>query len=278
MKDLKFERENRAAIALSLSLSGGQGKTLSAYILGLKASLNSPVLLIDADPQKNLSDFLGLDIHASSPTLLEVIQEQVSVEDAIYPVAGRDNLFLLPSDRALASAQQYLASKPNCSRVLRRRLEPVLEDFSLILIDAPPQKSHLVLTAIGASDLVIIPSEATAKGVGSLIETWSLLDDCAADDAFTGQIIGILPFRARMVGHHFTSESREALEAFHVEALARSQPGLILPPILESTIYQRAINNGKLPSELDPDKSSLEHPFDLLLQRISSRAIPAIAL
>jgi len=255
----------QAAIALSLSLSGGQGKTLTAYMVGLKvAKLGVPTLLIDGDPQRNLTDLLGVEIE-NEPTLLEVITGKCSIEDAIYPIPDRENLFLVPSDRALVNAQLYLASSANCSRVLKKRLEPVMQDFGLIMIDSPPQKNHINLTAIGAADVVIIPAEAVAKGIGSLTETWALLEECREGDAFDGKLLGVLPFRARVVGLQLTGEastSLKAMEGFIGEVL--------LPSVVESVVYQRALNQGKLPSELDASKKELEAPFDLLLQRLSA--------
>jgi chromosome partitioning protein len=172
------------------------------------------------------------------------------------PVPDRDNLFLIPSDRALVNAQHYLASSANCSRVLKKRLQPVMNDFGLIVIDSPPQKNHINLTAIGAADVVIIPAEAVAKGIGSLTETWALLEECREGDAFDGQIIGVLPFRARVVGVQLTGEASESLSAM------RSFSGdVVLPAVVESVIYQRAINYGKLPSEVNAAKAELEQPL-----------------
>lgn len=261
---------SQAAIALSLSLSGGQGKTLTAYMVGLKvAKLGIPTLLIDGDPQRNLTDLLGVEVE-NQPTLLEVITGKCGIEDAIYPVPDRENLFLVPSDRALVNAQHYLASSANCSRVLKKRLEPVMDTFGLIVIDSPPQKNHINLTAIGAADVVIIPAEAVAKGLGSLTETWALLEECRDGDAFDGELIGVLPFRARVVGLHLTGEASSTL------AKMESFIGdILLPSVVESVVYQKALNYGQLPSELDADKAELETPFDVLLERLS-KYVPAI--
>jgi len=260
-----MQHGKQATIALSLSLSGGQGKTLTAYMVGLKvAKLGIPTLLIDGDPQRNLTDLLGVEIE-NEPTLLEVITGKCSIEDAIYPVPDRENLFLVPSDRALVNAQHYLASSANCSRVLKKRLEPVMQDFGLIMIDSPPQKNHINLTAIGAADVVIIPAEAVAKGIGSLTETWALLEECRDGDAFDGKLLGVLPFRARVVGLQLTGEASTSLKA--MEGFIGD---VLLPSVVESVVYQRALNQGKLPSELDASKKELEAPFDLLLQRLSA--------
>lgn len=260
MKDIP----SQTAIALSLSLSGGQGKTLTAYMVGLKAAnLGIPTLLVDGDPQKNLTDLLGIEVPARQPTLLEVLRGEVTIEDAIYPVPNRENLFLVPSDRALINAQYYLASLSNSAYVLSKRLQPVMQDFGLVMIDSPPQKSHICLSAIGAANAVIIPAEVAAKGIASLSETWALLEECREMRAFDGELLGVLPFRARWVGLRPTTETSTNLAAMQEMVGER-----LLPPLLESEAYKKAVNFGKLPSEIAAKNKDLEYPFDVFLDRL----------
>jgi len=220
-------------------------------------------LLIDGDPQKNLTDLLRVEVPANQPTLLEVIKGDVSVEDAIYPVPDRENLFLIPADRALNSAQYYLATLANSAAVLRLRLKPVKQHFGLMVIDSPPQKSHICLTALGAADCVIIPAEVAAKGVNSLAETWALLEESRTMEAFRGELIGVLPFRAKWIGNLPTIETRN-----NIETMRQMVGEVLLPPLLESEIYKKSINYAACPSEIAPEKADLEYPFDILLQRM----------
>lgn len=271
---------SNAVISLFLSLSGGQGKTVATFMAGLKSSkLAMPTLLIDGDPQHNLTHFLGVEVAPRQPTLLEVLKGEVEIEDAIYPVPGRENLFLIPSDRALVNAQYYLASLSNSAYLLRKRLEAVIQDFRLIMIDTPPQKSHISLTAIGSADAVVIPVETTSKGYGSLRETWELLDECREMRAFEGEVVGVLPFRAKWAGHYPTIETRVNLEA--MEEYVREQDldgkNLLLPPLLESEEYKKALNHGKLPSELLVKNQDLEYPFTVLFERLR-KFVPEIPM
>ena len=83
-----------------LSLSGGQGKTSSALLLGrLLAHQDYRVLMVDADPQANLTFYLGLEVQPDAPTLLEVLKRPVETADGIYPLAY-ENLYLVPAERA----------------------------------------------------------------------------------------------------------------------------------------------------------------------------------
>ncbi|WP_264307570.1 ParA family protein [Nodosilinea nodulosa] len=93
-----------------LSLSGGQGKTSVSLLLGrLLADRGQKVLMVDADPQANLTFYLGHDVKANEPTLLEVLKRQVETADGIYPLTAA-NLFLIPADEGLHKAQEYLAA------------------------------------------------------------------------------------------------------------------------------------------------------------------------
>lgn len=256
--------EAAAVVAVSIALSGGQGKTLTAYMLGMKAAqLGVQTLLVDADPQRNLTDLLRVEVPANEPTLLEVIQGDVAADHAFYPVPERENLFLIPSDRALNKAQHYLSQVGNSAAVLRRRLLPIMSVFELIVIDTPPQKSHLSLTALGAANHAIIPAEAAAKGVNSLAETQTLIEECGSLDAFSGQLTGVLPFRAKWTGNNPTIETRT-----NIELMKKMVGNILLPPLLESEVYKRSLNYATTPSEISAKNVDLEYPFDLLIQRI----------
>lgn len=256
--------DRQAKVIVSISLSGGQGKTLTAYMLGLKASqMGLETLLIDADPQRNLTDLLRVEVKSNEPTLLEVIQGDVSAEQSFYPVPDRDRLYLIPADRALNKAQHYLSQVGNSAAVLRLRLKSLLSVFDLIVIDTPPQKGHLGMTSLGASDFAVIPAEVAAKGINSLSETWALIEESKGLEAFKGSLLGVLPFRARWVGNMPTIETRS-----NMELMKNFVGDLLLPPLLESEIYKKAINYATLPSEISKDKADLEYPFDFLLEKL----------
>lgn len=256
--------DQSAVISTVIALGGGQGKTLTTYMLGLKSSmLGFQTLVIDADPQKNLTDLLRVNIEPTEPSLLEVLQADVSAENAFYPVPDRENLFIIPSDRALIKGQQYLAQVGNSAAVLKTRLKPLLSVFDLIVIDTPPQKSHLCLTAIGASNHAIITAEVAAKGINSLEETRELIEECRSLEAFGGDLVGVLPFRARWTGNFPTVDTRT-----NMEVMKDKVNELLLPPLLESEVYKQALNYASTPSEINVEKADLEHPFDVLLHRM----------
>ncbi|MCT7953444.1 ParA family protein [Ancylothrix sp. C2] len=245
------------------SLSGGQGKTTASLFLSRRlASLGYPTLVIDADPQHNLTTYLGLELRPNQPTLIEVLKKSVPIVEGIYPVENSDNLFLIPSDEGLDAAGDYLASSGVGATLLLHRLEQVASVFKFCIIDAPPQRSQICLTAIGAALALIIPAEASVKGYGSLVRTLDLLNTMQDLKATNAQLLGVLPFRDRWIGNTQTSESRLAIDGMKEEVGSES----ILPSIRESEQYKKAINRRKTLTELG--HSSLEYPFEIIVDKI----------
>ncbi|MBD2075879.1 ParA family protein [Phormidium sp. FACHB-592] len=246
------------------SLSGGQGKTTASLMLGrLLSRQGYPTLLIDADPQHNLTTYMDLELQANQPTLLEFLKKSVSAEDSIYPSAGNDNLFLIPADDQLDTVQDYLSNSGVGATLLKRRLEPVTEAFKVCIIDAPPQRSQICLTVLGAADALIIPAEASVKGYGSLVRTLDLLRNLQDVGATEAQVLGVLPFRDRWIGNSQTQESRAAVTGMCEEVGEE----LILPSIRESERYKQAINRRSTLSDMG--YTELEYPFEVLIEKIS---------
>jgi len=242
-----------------VSLSGGQGKTTTSIFLGRALALcGHRVLMIDADPQSSLTFYLGHEVQPNQPTLLEVLKKQVRIEDGIYE-AG-ENLWLIPSDEALENAQDFLSGSGMGAVVLGKRLKEVADLFSVCIIDAPPQRSQICLTTIGAANLVLIPAEASSKGLNSLIRTLELVKELQEMDAFTGSVLGILPFRDRWTGRTQAHQSRKSIEG--MREVARGIP--ILPSILESEQYKKAIDQGKTLPEVG--YTQLEYPFQQIIE------------
>jgi chromosome partitioning protein len=247
------------------SLSGGQGKTTTSMLLGrLLSSRGFATLLIDADPQHNLTDWCGFELQPNSPTLLEGLKANVKIEDCIYPLEENQNLFIIPSDDQLDSVQDYLSGSGVGAMLLKKRLGPIRNAFKFTIIDAPPQRSQLCLTVIGSGDLVVIPAEASVKGYGSLVRTLDLIQSLTDVGATQAQIIGVIPFRDRWFGVTQSNESRLAVSSMKDEVGSN----LMIPSIRESERYKQAINQRKTLTELGyPD---LEYPIEYLIKNIES--------
>ncbi|MDV3002725.1 MAG: hypothetical protein N5P05_004380 (plasmid) [Chroococcopsis gigantea SAG 12.99] len=239
------------------SLSGGQGKTTTGFFLGKLLEKERRVLFIDSDPQANLTFFLGHEVEANAPTLLELLKDTVKATDAVYNLT--DSSFLIPADDGLSNAQEYLASSGMGAIVLSSRLKPLADYFDFCIIDSPPARSQISITCIGAADYVIVPAEASTKGVNSLMRTLDLVDSLDKLGAFRGKLLGVVPFRDKWFGQSQSKDSAAAIAAMKEIAT----DSLIFPSILESERYKQALNGGITLAALGyPD---LEKPFQSII-------------
>jgi chromosome partitioning protein len=246
-----------------VSLSGGQGKTTVIFFLSLLlAASGKRVLAVDCDPQANLTFYLNHEVVANQPTLLEVLTGVVDTEDGIYP-SNYENLFLIPADRGLFKVSDYLASSGAGAFILKLRLKTVQKLFDYVLIDVQPSRSQICLSAVGATDFILIPAEAATKGVNSLIDTLEFLQEQAKVMAFTGKVLGVIPFRDRWIGRTQTLESKENVEA--MKQFAGDIP--VLPSIRESEQFKRAIRNGQLLSEIG--QQDLQYPIEKIIEALT---------
>lgn len=247
------------------SLAGGQGKTTTCFFLARSLALKGyKVLLVDADPQSSLTLYLGHDVEPNQPSLLEVVKKQVGVEDGIYD-SRYERLWLMPSDDGLEAIQDYLSSVAMGELALKRRLIEVSDLFDVAIIDSPPQRSQICLTSVVAADELVIPAEATSKGLHSLVRTMSLIEELKAVDAFQGAITGILPFRDRWIGRTQAKRSQVSIQ----DMREVGHEIMVYPSVLESERYKQAIDTGKTLEEIGhPD---LELPFQKIIEALESK-------
>lgn len=244
--------------------------------------------MVDADPQSSLTFYLGHEVGDRQPTLLEVLKKDVVVEDGIYSVTAHSNLskdskqivekgfagldmvrepqdlWLIPSDAALDKAQEFLLRSGIGAMLLRQRLGTVADLFDFCLIDSPPQRSQICLSALGAADCIIVPVEASSKGLNALMRFFNFKEELQHVGAIEGNILGILPFRDKWVGQHQVRQSFQSIDA--MKELAGSEE--VLPAIPESEQYKKAIDAGITLAELGYPK--LEYPFVAIVRRLST--------
>ncbi len=253
----------------SISLAGGQGKTtVTLFLARFLADSGQNVLVVDADPQSSLTTFLGFSVEPDSPTLLEVLKKQVNTTSGIYQTQY-EHLYLIPSDDALDTVQDYLASSGTGALTLKRRLLSVSKLFDYCLVDAPPQRSQICLTVMGACDGLIIPVETSVKGLQSLIRTLELIQELKdEDDEFGGTIVGIVPFRDRWVGLNRTSESQNNIASMEQLSVDWLGDNFVLPSIRESEKFKQAINQGLTLHQMG--YPNLAYPIEVLEEKIKS--------
>ena len=147
---------------------GGVGKTTSTINIGAGLNkLGKTVLLIDLDPQANLSQSLGLIDQERN------IYGAIRGEYKLEPIEVLKGLHIIPSTLDLSGAEIELSGEAGREYILRELIEPLRRSYDYILIDSPPSLGLLTINAFTASDEVFIPLQAqflALQGLSKLME------------------------------------------------------------------------------------------------------------
>lgn len=149
---------------------GGVGKTTSTVNIGAGLTqkvLGKRVLLIDLDPQANLSQSLG--VQSSERTIYGALKGQYALE----PIHVTELLHVVPSTLDLSGAEIELSSETGREYILKDLIEPLKRKYDYIFIDCPPSLGLLTINALTAADQIFIPLQTeylALQGLTKLME------------------------------------------------------------------------------------------------------------
>lgn len=135
---------------------GGVSKSVTSNAIG--SGLNrrgKRVLMVDTDPQANLTISFISDPDDSVPTLYNVFKGEKSIRDVRINV--REGLDIIPGDFDLCSADMEFFGRIGSLNILSRALKDVTEDYDYVVIDTPPNMGCLTLNALSAGDFAVVP-------------------------------------------------------------------------------------------------------------------------
>ncbi len=158
---------------------GGVGKTTTAINLASSLSkYNRKVLLVDLDPQGNCSRGIGVDASLLKYTVADFILGDLPFEKVVRKTSD-ENVRLLPSNLDLAAFESKCTSKgikPEIT-LLRDAIKEQKENFDYILIDCPPSLGFLSLSALTASDKVLIPVQCEYFAMEAVAQILSAINN-----------------------------------------------------------------------------------------------------
>jgi chromosome partitioning protein len=226
---------------------GGVAKTTTALNLGVAfAEQGIKVLLVDLDPQGNLTMSQGLNPDAIERSMFDVLVHRVPITEVIHHA----EVDLAVSSIDLAGAELALSSMIGRERALEKALASVKENYNYVLIDTPPSLGLLTINALVASNGVIVPVQCeylSLRGLVQLENTLSMIRENLNPDV---SIEGILP----TMYDKRTLHSREA-----VEILEENFGNLVFDTKIRKTIrYAEAPVKGSSVLKYDPTGNAAE--------------------
>jgi chromosome partitioning protein len=169
---------------------GGVAKTTTTLNLGVAfAERGYRVLLIDLDPQGNLTMSQGLNPDTIERSMFDVLVSRMPIEEVIE----RREVDIAVSSIDLAGADMALSSQIGRERALQKALAPIMDRYDYILMDTPPSLGLLTINAFVAATGVIVPVQTEYLSLRGLVQLENTLAMVRENLNPKVEIVGILP-------------------------------------------------------------------------------------
>ena len=172
-------------ILTSINAKGGCGKsTIAMSVAAGFAEIGNRVLLIDMDPQAQVSEWLGVgDVLEQQDTLASVFDGQQTLPAIIKPT-HLDNLWFVPGSGPLEEVGRRMAERDGYHTTLADALlHPDMPEFDYVILDSPNQVSTVMVNAIVPADLFLVPFK-DSKTVRSYANVYGLIQHFRPDDDY----------------------------------------------------------------------------------------------
>ena len=173
------------------NIKGGVAKTTTAATLA--AGLNNRgyrVMMVDSDPQMNLTMSFIPEPDENTPSLRSLYNEEMTLDE--IKISIRDGLDLIPGDFELCSADMEFFKKVGSLRMLSKGIKALKETYDFIILDTPPNLGFLSLNAFMISDYVVTPMAADAFSLRAIRLLKRTLDEISEDGGRDIPVAGIL--------------------------------------------------------------------------------------
>jgi len=155
---------------------GGVGKTTTALALGACfVERGVRTLVVDLDPQANLTFNLGLGSDKAPFSVADVFSGEVAPSRAVME-SNLPGLDIIPSNASMLDIGRRLYQMPDYEFLLRRALQDrALKDYTVVWLDCPPSVGSLTINALTAADLLIVPTQCEYYSIQALTDMFELV-------------------------------------------------------------------------------------------------------
>lgn len=266
------------------TLKGGAGKTMNIFNLaGVVAARGKKVLLIDVDPQCNLSANCGLDVADLGFTTVKDIfakyraTEQPKAKDVIIkcPISGLDGMDIIPSSIFLFNVEDDITILEGRTKILKSflvRNQKRLDTYDYIFIDTNPSMSVFNVNAFYAADAIIISTDVSSNSISGAELFCGLWDakreqinetsEIRKEDNIVALLLGNFSKRSNL--------SKELLEYVHTANFSRD---IVLDTIIPATVQLKETEIGHMPINLLHRGSKAHQAYEDLADELVGKGV-----
>lgn len=220
-----------------INQKGGVGKTTSTINIGAGLSmLGKKVLLIDLDPQSNLTYSLGIHAHQLETGVFDLLKKREEIGDIVME---RNGVSVIPATLELSGAEVELASEVGREFLLHEALER-LNGFDYVLIDCSPSLGLLTINALVAAEIAYIPLQTeflALQGLSQLLRTIEVVKKRLNRKLEIGGIIATR-YNRRRLNKEVIEKIKEYFGDKVFNTLIRENISLAEAPSFGKTIYE----------------------------------------